>query len=304
MNDKLLILKRIEAIYEKRENIIHYLKEQNNQNENTLEDIQISYDFQAGDYVKKYENDPSYYKAIAARLAEIIRNLQCRKKSIFECGVGEATILCPLLNDLNMKFVFSGGADISWSRIKSAQMFVDSHCKVAVPQLMVGDMFRLPLLDNSIDIVYTRQALEPNGGHEEALLKELYRVTNEYLVLIEPAYEMATDEGKKYMDFHGYIKGLYNAAKKLGYNIQMYEPYDVIVQPLMPMYIMVIKKGAGNEIMRNPLGCPVTRTPIRKIDEAYFSGDSLLGYPVMNGVPCLVESSAIVATKLELYEGM
>jgi ubiquinone/menaquinone biosynthesis C-methylase UbiE len=39
-----------------------------------------------------------------------------------------------------------------------------------------GNIFSLPFLHNSIDIVYTSHSIEPNGGKENLLLKELYRV--------------------------------------------------------------------------------------------------------------------------------
>ena len=77
-------------------------------------------------------------------------------------------------------------------------------------------MFNLPLLDNSIDIVYTSHSMEPNGGHEEELLAELYRVTNNYLILLEPAYEFASEEARARMRKHGYVTNLYETAKRLG----------------------------------------------------------------------------------------
>ena len=38
-------------------------------------------------------------------------------------------------------------------------------------------MFNIPLPDNSIDLITTFQSLEPNGNHEEQLIKELFRVS-------------------------------------------------------------------------------------------------------------------------------
>ena len=46
----------------------------------------------------------------------------------------------------------------------------------------MGDMFNLPITDDSIDLVYTVHALEPNGGKEKEALKELYRITKKYLM--------------------------------------------------------------------------------------------------------------------------
>ena len=296
--DKRKILKRIETLYEtKDQNVMRYLKEVSNQEQNTLEDIMIAYDFQAGTYTQQYEENPKHYDRLVTRLADIINQLDCRKDSIFECGVGEATVFVTLCNKLKNVPVFSGGADISWSRIKQAQEVVAKYLQRGTASLMVGDMFNLPLLDNSIDVVYTRQAVEPNGGREREILSELWRVTNEYLILIEPSYENASEEGKRRMEYHGYVKNLYGTAKELGMNVLMWEPYGISENELNPLYIMVARKGAGEEI-KNPICCPVTKTSLEKIGDAYFSEESLLAYPILNGVPCLVESSAIVASKM------
>ncbi|HYK74004.1 MAG TPA: hypothetical protein VEV44_12910, partial [Pseudoneobacillus sp.] len=56
--DKLAILNKIKEIYTNNDNIIAYLKLENNQEKNSLEDILISYDFQAGTYFKAYKKDP------------------------------------------------------------------------------------------------------------------------------------------------------------------------------------------------------------------------------------------------------
>ena len=49
-------------------------------------------------------------------------------------------------------------------------------------------MEQIGLKSNSVDIIYTNHSLEPNGGREEVILKELLRVTNKYLILFEPIY--------------------------------------------------------------------------------------------------------------------
>jgi uncharacterized protein YbaR (Trm112 family) len=308
--DKRKILKRIETLYKtKNQNVMQYLKEISHQGENNLEDIMIAYDFQAGTYTKQYEEIPHHYEAFVARLADVVNRLDCRKNSIFECGIGEAMILVNLCNKLKEVPDFLGGVDISWSRVKQAQNVVSKYLRRGTASLMVGDMFNLPLMDNSIDIVYTFQAVEPNGGHEREILKELWRVTNEYLILVEPSYENASEEGKRRMEMHGYVRNLYRIAKELNFDILTWEPYrtsgdeeNPLYNDLNPLYIMVVRKDAGKDI-QNPLCCPLTKTPLEKIGNAYFSKESLLAYPIMNDVPCLIESSAMVATKMDSWSG-
>ena len=164
-------------------------------------------------------------------------------------------------------------------------------------------MFKLPLKDESIDIMYTVHSVEPNGRHEREILSELYRVTNEYLILLEPAYEFANNRAKQRMIEHGYVTELYSAAKDLGLKILTWELYDKnAVDALNPTGIMIIEKSAhAHEVA--PLCCPVTKTSLKKIGNAYFSPESLLAYPILDDVPCLAEDYAIVATKMDGFYG-
>jgi hypothetical protein len=50
--EKLKELNKIKKLYENGGNIIQYLKSMDNNSMNSLEDILISYDFQAGSYIK------------------------------------------------------------------------------------------------------------------------------------------------------------------------------------------------------------------------------------------------------------
>lgn len=169
--------------------------------------------------------------------------------------------------------------------------------------LVVGNLFELPLANNSVDIVYTSHSLEPNGGHEKELLEELYRVTKKYLILLEPAYEMASDEAKERMKKHGYVIGLYDIAKKLGYEIEKYELFGISSNPLNPTGLMIIKKQDSLRKMNACCYyCPITKTRLDVIGNAFFSKQALLAYPILNGVPCLVRESAVVATKMRNFD--
>lgn len=49
--DKIKILNRIKQLYLQNKNIIKYLKKLDENESNSIEDIMISYDFQAGTYI-------------------------------------------------------------------------------------------------------------------------------------------------------------------------------------------------------------------------------------------------------------
>ncbi len=288
------MLNRIKEIYDNNENVIDYLKKVDNSKENSLEDILISYDFQAGAYTRGYKNNPENKDLYCGYLAEVINDLS-EYNSILEVGVGEATTLAVTLSKLNHLPENSYGFDISWSRIKYAKKFIN-ELGVKNVDLFTGDLFNIPLKDDSIDIVYTSHSIEPNGGREEEALQELYRVTNKYLILLEPAYEFANDEARARMKKHGYVTDLFQTAKNLGYDIIEHKLFGISANPLNPTGLMIIKKG-GSEKIINPICCPVTKTDLIIKNNSYYSPESLLAYPIIDEVPCLLAQNAVVATK-------
>lgn len=151
-----------------------------------------------------------------------------------------------------------------------------------------------------MDIVFTNHAMEPNGGHERELLEELYRVTNNYLILLEPTYEFANEEQRARMKFHGYVTNLFETAKQLGYKILTYELYGISGNPLNPTGLMIIEKNADQSVAQ-PFCDPLTHTPLQVKGNVYFSEDSLLSYPIVCGVPCLMKDYAVITTKLSEF---
>lgn len=302
--NKLKLLARIKELYETEgTNIIEYLKSVDSLKQNTIEDIMISYDFQAGSYTNQFFSDceiRTKKKAQVEKIASIIDALPCGHQSIFEAGVGEATTFGLLLGELKKEFMFAGGADLSWSRIKYAYKFVEKVSPVPLSgrNLVMGDIFSLPLQDNSVNVLYTCHSLEPNGGHEDELLKECYRVAHDYVVLIEPAYEFANEKQRARMKKHGYVTHLYQSAKNLGYEVVSYELLGVSTNDENPTGCMIIRKSnVEGEGLAMPFGDPITHAPLEHIKNCYYSDEAQLLYPVVDGIPCLSTHQAIVATK-------
>jgi uncharacterized protein YbaR (Trm112 family) len=189
------------------------------------------------------------------------------------------------------------GFDISWSRLKFGQELLNDF-NISNVNLFTANLFEIPLLDNSIDIVYTSHSIEPNGGNEENALKELYRITKKYLILLEPSFEFANDEAKARMKKHGYVTELYSTAKRLNYKIIEHRLFDYSSNPLNPTGLIIIeKKGADSN---NPnLVCPISLTElIIYSDSLLYSKESFLAYPVIDGIPCLLKENSILATHL------
>jgi len=293
-------LKKIKNLYDDGINIIEYIKNCSNSELNPIESIAISYDLQAGNYIRKAKENPEFEVERAIAYSNIINSVG-EFNTVLEVGVGEATTLAGIVPRLQPEsnLLTTYGFDISYSRIRYAL----NHLKnegIKNTMLFLGDLFRSPIQDNSIDVVYTNHTLEPNGGREVDALSELYRITKKYLVLFEPIYEFGGNETKAFMERHCYVRNLHSTAVKLGYKVVEHKLlFDR--NPLSPNNtgVLVIEKMNDCDTAPThtiPLACPITKAPLELIRNNYYCRESLLLYPIVDGIPCLLLENAIVAT--------
>lgn len=289
-------------MYCKGGNIIEYLKSQNHGKVNP-EAIMISYDLQAGSYTELASKKLAYFAEYTNAIASVIRSLGAFK-SIMEIGVGEATVMNPLMKTLDPdQNIAKFGFDISWSRVRYAVQ----NCQLAGidSNLFVSDLFEIPLADDSIDIVYTSHSLEPNGGKEKDALAELYRVAKNYVVLLEPDFNRASAAGKERMLKHGYVRDLASHAHELGYEVVEDRSFEVFINNLNPTGLTVIKKknSTFNSDRNQDFVCPVTKAHMIKSKNVYFCEESGLIYPAIDDIPCLIASSATLGTHFIDFAG-
>ncbi len=287
---------QLKRLYENGHNISSLLRDEYNVNHNTQEIIEISYDMQAGSYVEAMNNKDiaSHKSEYSKEIADTISTLTT-PNSILEAGVGEGTTLSGVLKHLD-KDINSYGFDISWSRLSYADLWLKSH-NIKNTTLCSGDLFNIPFLDNSIDVVYTSHSIEPNGGNEKKILEELYRITGKYLILLEPSYELSSQEVKNRMDAHGYCKNIEKYSKELGYKILKHELFKYTDNPLNPTAITIISKSKENEFIGNVFACPKYKTPLLEVNGSYFSEEALVAYPIINKIPCLRIENGVFASK-------
>ena len=288
-------LPALKAHYANGGNLMQYLRELEQRSTNTVADILISYDFQAGSYVKGYWQHQAQRDQYCAQLAGILAELG-PFNSLLEAGVGEATTLANVLRQLPQRPAHALGFDISWSRLHYGRAFVRAQQAEPVT-LFTGDLFQIPLPDNATDIVYTSHSIEPNGGREADALRELYRVARRYVVLLEPAYELASDEARQRMRAHGYVTNLLETAHQLGYLVKEHRLIVPTQNPLNPTGLILIEKDAVAE-PSGPvsLACPVTGALLTETSDSLFGAEGLLAYPKIQGIPCLLAQHAILAT--------
>ncbi len=297
------LLKKVKEIYGNGENIIEYLKKKDNRSENSFEDIMISYDFQAGTYVEdyyRYCNDElwmEYYD----KIAEIISRYLVKFKDaiLFEAGCGEGTALASLYAKFDKSRIKSlYGLDASFSRLMVAKEFLKRRANV---NLIMGDMLHMPVCDNACDLVFTIHACEPNGGNEEIVLKELLRITRGYLILFEPAYDLAGEEARKRMEKHGYVTRLYDVINEMQCKVMEHHLLGINRNELNPTGVTVIEKNIIKKDEGEVLADPVSQKPVMQLENVLWSKESMLLFPRIDGINCMCENNAIIATQYEKF---
>lgn len=289
--------REIKAHYQNGGNILQWIRDNKNSHFHDEQDIRISYDLQSGNYIKKFLINREFKEQYGKKLASTIASLG-KFNTILEAGTGEGIMLHLLRKYLGSPYPKLMGFDISWSRLKYARYLFERFAQQDI-SLFSANLFNIPLEDNSVDIVFTSHAIEPNGGKEAEALKELYRVASKYLVLLEPSFDFANEEGKKRMLKHGFITGLHQAAVALGYKINTYQPFGLSVNDLNPTGLLIIEKQATSNSPSTSYRCPITFEPLSMTNEPFLSSvDSGFAYPILQGIPCLCEDNAVLATHL------
>jgi ubiquinone/menaquinone biosynthesis C-methylase UbiE len=292
-------IKKIRNSYENKKNIMSLLRKNKSNLTNSPEMILYSYDLQAGSYYACHKNKKNLKirKQIGEKLTQIILNVKA--KSILEAGIGEGNTLAQVCRQKTNNMPTFFGFDISLSRLLYAQKLLYESGKKAT--LFTGNMTNIPLSDNSVDLVYTSFALEPNHGNEELLMKELFRISRKYVLLIEPSFELGSKITREHIKKHGYVRNLPNVIKKLGHKI--------IIHELGPFYkknnqsaIILAEKNTTHKFSKNiKFTSPISGKSIIKNKNFWYCKDDGYIFPVIHQIPCLVKENGILASKIHLF---
>ena len=297
------ILKAKKAFKEGK-NVTNYLRDQKNIDINTPEIIETSYDLQSGSYIDFVKKNSGQTELYTRELSSILSNFISKETRFLDIGSGELTTLSYVLSYLKDIPKITYAFDISWSRLFKGIGFAEDILGNSSKSIMpfVAKISEIPLPNKSIDITTSSHALEPNGGNLEELLKELFRVTKDKLVLFEPCYEINSDEGKKRMDSLGYIKNLHIEIEKLGG--RLVERLDIknIENPLNPTSCFIIEPSRvdlDSDMKDSQLICePLTHHELKKIDNFLYSEKTGLCYPVIKSIPILRSDCSVLTTAL------
>ena len=287
------------AAYARGENVMEYARQTASALGNSPISTLIAYDLQAGTYIAGARANPEARLRWCNQLAGILNPYITKQSSVLEVGCGEATTLAGVLKHLNDTPRHALGFDISWSRCAHGLSWLAENAVSA--DLFVADLFEIPLENSSVDVVYTSHSLEPNGGHEEAAIKELMRIARRAVVLVEPVYELAGADAQARMRAHGYVRRLKETAEKLGATVRDYRLLDYCGNPLNPSGLVLIEKSATTSSASSDIQwrCPLTHSALVAHNMGFYSPGTGVVYPVLGGIPLLRSSHAVVASSFE-----
>jgi hypothetical protein len=281
-------------VFNRGENVIAHFRAKGLTGSALQDIILFSYDLQSGSYTKLVQENQKFQELAGSKGAYIAGLLDSLNiKTVCEAGTGEATTLRCVMESCATDIKFSA-FDISLSRLFYAQEFVKNLPRQ--PDFFSADFINIPLPDNAVDAVLTVHAVEPNGGAEFDILRELWRVARRYLVLIEPDYERGSDDQKRRMESHNYVRGIAGHLSKLPGNLVSYHPFPHNDNPLNAASVFVFEKPPVDAPVSAGYVSPISRSPlIQKDGFLYSKADGFL-FPVVKNIPCLQTRMGILAS--------
>lgn len=288
----------IRSAYERGENITELLREKG-ADSNSIEAIEIAYDLQAGTYVDRLLKDKAEFEERAGEIGEILASHVSFLDTFLDCGAGELTTLSGISRYLpvNTKmFAF----DLSVSRLNVGLRFASRAMRYDMLQGLVpfsASMDEIPLHDNSIDIIFTNHAIEPNYGRELDILKELLRVSRKKLLLFEPSFEDNSEEGQSRMKKLGYARELPKWIGKAGGTLVDKFPLRYVSNKLNPTYCYVVEKkdiSSSCGLSEVSFRCPLSHAELKDRGSYLWSSEGALAYPKINNISLLRNKDAIL----------
>lgn len=282
------ILTKLRAAYDENMNLTELLKLEGFK-VNSLA-IEVIYDLQAGSYTQFAQENPEHSRQFVSEVANLIAPHIASCSSLLDAGTGEGTSIIPLIKKLDLEME-SYAFDISWSRLSFAIANSISHSTNI--SFAVGDMLNIPMATSSIDMVLTIHALEPNGGREVEILRELARVSKKKVILIEPDFDNASNEQKSRMQRLSYIGSLKDAISAAGLTIIDIIPLSNNVNPLNCASVYILKpnskKLSGKELTR--WVDPIFHSGLAQYEGGLRNAEGLW-FPVLRGIPFLRQEDA------------
>lgn len=293
-----LSLNAIRAAYERGENITQLLRKKD-ADYNSIEAIEIAYDLQAGTYISGLVKNKNKFEERVGEIGEIVASHVTFLDTFLDCGAGELTTLSGISHYLPMNAKLLA-FDLSISRLNTGLRFASRAMRYDLfnrLQPFSASMDEIPLNDNSIDVVFTNHALEPNYGRELHILEELLRVSRKKLLLFEPSFEDNSEAGQLRMKKLGYVRNLPEWIKKAGGRVVEKFPLRCVSNQLNPTYCYVVEKedtGLSFELSDINFRCPTSHAELKDRGSYLWSSEGALAYPKINNISLLRSKDAIL----------
>jgi ubiquinone/menaquinone biosynthesis C-methylase UbiE len=163
-----------------------------------------------------------------------------RPLRILEVGCGN----CINLVNLSQRFkkeVELYGIDISTRRLEVARKFFKED--LAGVNLFEAARTQKTNWDNGyFAVVFSMHCLEQIAHETMAAVKEMYRLADRKLVMIEPVFELGNPAQKLYLYNSDHCRILLKTIHALGYKIARLEPLNIQSNPVNQSSIVVIEK--------------------------------------------------------------
>ena len=121
------------------------------------------------------------------------------------------------------------------------------------------------------------------------------RVSRRKLILFEPSWEQNSEQGRSRMQSLGYIRNMPNHIEAVGGNLIAAVPLRANCNPLNPTVCYIVgvpdNKGIKNDCR---FVCPISGCFLTPYSGYYWSEEGGYAYPLMEGIPVLRESAAIL----------
>ena len=189
----------LKKLFSNKVNINQYLRKKTNLSEKDI--IKLSYDIQSGSYIKSYNYNYAKSKRV---LNSVIKEINSTNyKTLMDFGCGELTNFYTLMRNIKTKSKVFICYDLSFSRILVGKNFLKKKIKIQKKKIQLkcfsNNSIKIPLPDNSIDLVTSCHSLEPNKTNANKILKELWRISKKKLILLEPNNKLAEKFSSKIM---------------------------------------------------------------------------------------------------------
>ena len=272
------IISLISKLKRKDKNFNKYLRRNSTLSESEI--VQLSYDFQSGEYIKRY-NPELVRKNLTPVIDEI--NKTTNIKTLLDFGSGELTSFSYVLEKLFKSDIKFYACDISFNRLFLGSLLLEKKKLLnSSINLFCNDFDKLPFFDNSIDVIITNHSIEPNKSNAEKIILELYRVARKKLILQEPNYDIACESGKKRMMSNNCVVNLSQILKKNGFQFEIIKTkYNF--NDLNPSSLYVIKKNT--RVKKNcKFICTESMKNLSHVKNFYFSKETGIVYPILNNI--------------------